>query len=585
MAYDVKQLTVKITGDVADLDKALGKVTTSSKTTGEKLAEFGKVAAAALLAATAAAVGFGVSSVKAFEESQNVAAQTAAVLKSTGGAAGVTADQVQKLATALEKETRFSDETIASTENMLLTFTSIGKDIFPKATETALDMAQALGEDTQSAAIQLGKALQDPIIGVTALRRVGVNFSKDQQDVIKNLVDTGKKAEAQNMILKELQKEFGGSAKAAGETFAGRLDILKNRLQNVQEGIGEIIVKGLEPVAEGFLDWFDSIGSTEGALKKLNDFFSPIIKKIMEVGDKVSDYLSPKLAGLWKSINENIIPILKDLWHNVIEPLLPVLGTTLVFAIGAIIDSMKVWYDIIGTVYKQLKDGNPIVWVLAGAFGGLAAAMAFNAAFDAITIGFKTLQLITIPNAMASVGAFKTLLGTPLVMPAIIVVAAIAAIQTVVDKFVDLINQINDNEARIRADKADTAAIIKIGQDYKAGKINAATRDKLLKIYSRAGGGDVQAGQVYAVGDNPDGSWNSTTELFVPKQSGTIMNAKDTQGAIGGGGTVNLTVNVGMYAGMPVEKRQIALEMYKELVRAARSQGVQLPMIGAVGVQ
>jgi phage-related minor tail protein len=135
-------------------------------------------------AAAAATVAFGVSSVKAFEESQNVIAQTNAVLKSTGNIAGVTADQVTKLASALEKQTKFSDEDVRSVENLLLTFTSIKADIFPQATKTVLDMATALGEDTKSASIQLGKALQDPINGITALRRVGVNFSDKQKEVI-----------------------------------------------------------------------------------------------------------------------------------------------------------------------------------------------------------------------------------------------------------------------------------------------------------------------------------------------------------------------------------------------------------------
>jgi hypothetical protein len=96
----------------------------------------------------------------------------------------------------------------------------------------------------------------------------------------------------------------------------------------------------------------------------------------------------------------------------------------------------------------------------------------------------------------------------------------------------------------------------------------------------RAGGGSVDAGTPYIVGEKGQ-------ELFIPNQSGTIVNAKDTQNMLGSSNSnsINLTVNVGMYAGMPVEKRQIALSLYKELVRAARAQGVQLQMIGAIGVQ
>jgi hypothetical protein len=99
-------------------------------------------------------------------------------------------------------------------------------------------MSQALGQDLKSSAIQLGKALQDPIEGVTALRRVGVNFTDEQKNMIEALVKSGKLEEAQTFILKELQTEFGGSARAAGQTFAGQLEILKNGLGNVKETIG-----------------------------------------------------------------------------------------------------------------------------------------------------------------------------------------------------------------------------------------------------------------------------------------------------------------------------------------------------------
>lgn len=189
-------------------------------------------------------------SIKAAEESQKVQAQLGAVLKSTGGIAGVTAEKAIELSKALESTTTFSDEAVLSAENLLLTFTKIGKDTMPQATQTVLDMATALGEDTKSAAIQLGKALQDPILGVTALRRVGVNFSQDQIAVIKNLVDTGRAAEAQQFILKELSTEFGGSASAAAKTFGGNMQQMTNRIDDLQEEIGNALIPMLVQLLE-----------------------------------------------------------------------------------------------------------------------------------------------------------------------------------------------------------------------------------------------------------------------------------------------------------------------------------------------
>ena len=172
-------------------------------------------------------------------EAQKVSAQTNAVLKSTGQAAGVSAKRIESMAESLMTMTGIDDEMIQSGENLLLTFTDIrnetgkGNKIFDQATRTMLDMSVALGQDTKRSAIQLGKALKDPIKGITALRRVGVQFTDAQQDQIKALVESGRKLEAQKLILKELQREFGGSARAAGDTLPGKLNILRNTLLNL----------------------------------------------------------------------------------------------------------------------------------------------------------------------------------------------------------------------------------------------------------------------------------------------------------------------------------------------------------------
>src|SRR5258708_919310 len=152
-----------------------------------------------------------------FQESMDAQAGmalTTAVLKSTHDASGETAQSISDLAGNLSHLTKFSDETVQSGENMLLTFTNIRKTVFPPSTKTVLDMSQALGQDTKSSAIQLGKALNDPITGVSTLQRVGVTFTQGQKDAIKAMMDTGNMAGAQGVILKELSKEFGGSARS-----------------------------------------------------------------------------------------------------------------------------------------------------------------------------------------------------------------------------------------------------------------------------------------------------------------------------------------------------------------------------------
>jgi hypothetical protein len=172
----------------------------------------------------------------------------------------LTRAELIKYAEAMQKVTRFDDEVILGGESLLLTFTSIGKDIFPAAMDIAMDMSTVFGTDLQGSITQVGKALQDPILGITALRRVGVNFNEAQTEVIKKMVETGDAAGAQAAILKELQTEFGGSAKAAGQTFAGQLDILKNSIGSVAEDAGLKLLPKLKDLATGFLTLVQSDG-------------------------------------------------------------------------------------------------------------------------------------------------------------------------------------------------------------------------------------------------------------------------------------------------------------------------------------
>jgi hypothetical protein len=244
---------------VNDVDKAHGNLARGSGRVRTALGSLwiggaGVAAGAVAFAGLAKEVG---SATSAFQESQAIARQTHAVLKSTGGAANVTAKDVQDLATAISKKTGIDDEQVRSSENMLLTFTNVrnevgkGNDVFTQATHVVTDMSVALGQDGKSSAIQLGKALNDPIKGITALQRVGVTFTKQQKDQIASLVQHGKTVEAQKLILRELNKEFGGSAKAQNN-WSKQLSVTWG---NLQETIGGKLAPALQ-AAGGWLNKF-----------------------------------------------------------------------------------------------------------------------------------------------------------------------------------------------------------------------------------------------------------------------------------------------------------------------------------------
>lgn len=232
-------------GDAADsVKESLGGVQEAAQKTSNAFdTAMGVLAAEQVQQFAGALSGFMTSAIEEAGAAETGMAQLDAVLKSTGGAAGVTADMATDLANSLSTVTRFEDDAILSGENMLLTFTNIGKDVFPEATQTILDMSQALGQDLQSSAVQLGKALNDPVAGITALSRVGVTFTDAQRAMIKTMVQSGDIMGAQKLILQELQKEFGGSAEAAGKTFPGALDRLNNTWGNFKETIGTAITE------------------------------------------------------------------------------------------------------------------------------------------------------------------------------------------------------------------------------------------------------------------------------------------------------------------------------------------------------
>jgi hypothetical protein len=201
------------------------------------------------MAITAPLAIMGVASVKAFDMQAKAIAQVEAGLKSTGAAVGYTSEQLQKMASDLQNKTIFGDEEILKDATaQLLTFTNIAGVNFAKTQKVALDLATRLDGDLKSASIQLGKALNDPVANLSALSKSGIQFSKAQKDVIKSLAETGRLAEAQTVILEELEKQYGGSAEAAAAAGLGPFKQLANAVMDLSEEFGALIAEALTPM-------------------------------------------------------------------------------------------------------------------------------------------------------------------------------------------------------------------------------------------------------------------------------------------------------------------------------------------------
>ncbi len=233
----------------------------------KKLGQVAKAAAVAGAALAAAAVAF---SIKEAAKAEAVRAKLAAVLKATGNAAGFTADELDRQATALQNMTGISDEAILRGQTILATFTQIGEKTFPRATEAVLDLASVLSDDAipaageiRSAALQLGKALNDPVLGMTALGRAGIQFTKAQKDMVKVLVDSNQTLAAQELILDEVEKQFGGVAKAVGKTAAADFARFKEELSDLAAEIGSELM----PAVLLLLSAIKDIATSDGVVK------------------------------------------------------------------------------------------------------------------------------------------------------------------------------------------------------------------------------------------------------------------------------------------------------------------------------
>jgi len=246
--------------DLTGVRGALASVEERAKRTGKSMRNMG-VGLSAALTAPLAIVGR--DTVRLYDEQIKAQNAVAQAVRSTGKAAGLSKDQLFEMAAGLQKVTTFGDEKILRDLTApLLTFTKVQDQTFKRAQAVTLDYATMMKTDLKSAAVQVGKALNDPILGITSLSRAGIQFSESQEDVIKSLVKTGDVAAAQAVILGEFEKQYGGQAVAAANSPLGTLDQLSNAIGDLKEDLGEQITPFLGPLTKrvkSATEWFSKL--------------------------------------------------------------------------------------------------------------------------------------------------------------------------------------------------------------------------------------------------------------------------------------------------------------------------------------
>jgi Prophage tail length tape measure protein len=224
------------------------------------------------------------------------------VLRSTGNAAGLSSQELKSFASELQKTTNYSDQQTIAAESVLATFTNIKGTTFKEAIKSAQDMNTIMGGDLQSNVIQLGKALNDPIKGVNALRRVGVSFTQQQMAQIKAMQQSGNVAGAQAIVLKELQTEFGGAAGA----LASPMKQAGNMVNDLAENFGMVLGPVLKEGAKAFMEMIGPIADSRESFQALGQQLAAIGTVI---GQLLGSFLVPLgsalaqtgklLVGMW----------------------------------------------------------------------------------------------------------------------------------------------------------------------------------------------------------------------------------------------------------------------------------------------
>jgi len=250
-------LKIDIIGDATKALKAMGMVEDKADGTGSKLSSLGKTIGAAV--GTAAIVKFGTDSVRAAQESAVATARLEQVFASMGDTTGKAAKAAEDYASSLSAKIGVDDEAIMAAQAQLATFGAVSSEtarmsgIFDRATAAAADLAAAGFGTLDSNSVQLGKALQDPIKGMTALAKSGVTFTKAQKDQIKALQESGDLLGAQKIVLAAVEGQVKGTAEATA-TSTAKMSV---KFGELQETIGNKLLPVIDQVVTFFTKYMD----------------------------------------------------------------------------------------------------------------------------------------------------------------------------------------------------------------------------------------------------------------------------------------------------------------------------------------
>jgi hypothetical protein len=481
---------------------------------------------------------FAQESVLAAERAQqfnDILVQVAKTTDTFGGNLTAGTNRLLKFADAQELVIGVEAELIKETQAILLSFKAVGASAdqaggtFDRATKAAFDLTGVLKTDARGAAVQLGKALENPIRGLTALGKAGTTFTDQQKEQIRVLVESGNLLGAQTLILDEIESQYGGVAEAA----ALGSEKMKLAFGQVQDALGA----ALSPAFQAFTKFF--IEEVVPPLTKFfeDDFpalltkFQPIVEGVIgffgEVGESLKKFLDiddetsllqgilDKLAGLGDNA---AFTTFIDTVLGIFQDMAPLLGE-IVFNLGEFaLKLTPLLEEALGRVIPLIRD-------TAGIFK---------------SINFFLSEII------ASFGFFEN--ETP---------DFIKAIE-------DQLNPIGRLQKALKTLNEFLARAIQLYQQFRAlgGQTPSelATGGRRFDLTPRAVGGPVSAMSSYMVGERGP-------ELFTPGAGGFIT----PNNRLGGGSSTNINITVN--AGMGANGAQLGQEIVSLIKKYERASG------------
>jgi hypothetical protein len=338
-----------------DAETGLNKLGKSAK-------RLAKIGAAAFAAVGAGAFVMGKKLLDAGERAATSNARIEQITKSMGQFEGATDQVTDRLVTLAEKTAKLvgvDQNLIKEGQALLLTFKSVSADadkvggVFDRATKAAIDLAAAGFGSVTTNAVQLGKALEDPIKGLAALGKSGVTFTAEQKELIKTLVETGRVAEAQEIILKAVETQVGGTAEAT----ANASDRMKVAFSQLQESLGQRLLPVFEKFATFFIDTL---------IPRMETLYNQAAPYVLEAFRKVSQFMTntaiPAFRAFAEYVKINILPTVQsittrliDLGKTVNEIVGPTLKNVLVDAFKAVAIAAPIILKVLDTILAALQ--------------------------------------------------------------------------------------------------------------------------------------------------------------------------------------------------------------------------------------